>query len=281
MEFLKNVKRRRSFINEAIYIVLNIGLAVSLLVIVRVTSSIWPAFILVALSKWRVFAVRPQFWFANVQANLVSAIVSVSYVVFLFAANIPGASYGQVLLLQSILAILDICWLLLLKPKSKRKYVVSQAAVALFMGITSIYFVSFEWIATPVVLLVWLVGYATARHVLSSYDNEDHTVLLSLGWGLTLAEVGWLAYHWTIAYKLPIIAGVLLPQVTIIIMCLAFVVYRIYDSYYHHQKIRMSDIVLPLLFAIGIIGVLIIAFNSGTATGAGSSFVLFEGNNIA
>jgi hypothetical protein len=264
MEFLKIVKRRRSVINEVIYITLNIGLAISLLALVRTTGSIWPAFILVILSKWRVFAVRPQFWFANIQANLVSAIISFSYVIFLLVVNSSGINYLQIIILQSVLAVLDICWLLFLKPKSKRKYVVAQAGVALFVGITAIYTVSHEWIASPVVLLVWLVGYATARHVLNNYDDEDHTVLLSLAWGMILAEIGWLAYHWTIAYQLPIIASALLPQVSIIVMCLAFIVYRSYDSYYHHQKIRMNDILLPLIFAVGIISVLILAFNGAT-----------------
>jgi hypothetical protein len=178
---------------------------------------------------------------------------------------VAGIDYAQVIILQSLLAMLDIGWLLFLKPKSKRKYVVAQAGVALFVGVTAIYIAAYDWIASPVVLLVWLVGYATARHVLSSYDDEDHTVLLSLAWGMTLAEIGWLAYHWTIAYQLPIVTSVLLPQVSVIIMCLSFVVYRAYNSYYHHQKIRMNDILLPLIFTIGIIGILVLAFNSTPA----------------
>jgi hypothetical protein len=266
MEFLKIVKRR-SFINEAIYIALNIGLAVTLVALIRITSSIWPALVLVLLSKWRVFAVRPRFWFANIQANLVSVIVGVGYVVLLYMTNSANINSLQIFILQSLLAVLDVFWLLFLKPKSKRKYVVAQAGVALFIGITTIYIVAYNWIASPVVLLVWLVGYATARHVLNSYDEENHIVLLSLAWGLTLAEIGWLAYHWTIAYRLPIINNVLLPQVSIIIMCLGFVSYKAYNSYYHYQKIRMNDVLLPLIFTIGIVSVLILAFN-GVVTGA-------------
>jgi hypothetical protein len=264
MEFLKIVKRRRSFINEAIYVTLNIGLAVTLLAIIRFTGSIWPAFILVLLSKWRVFAVRPQFWFANIQANLVSAIISVGYVVFLYTISMSNIGDSQILILQCLLAILDMCWLLFLKPKSKRKYIAAQAGIALFVGITSIYVVSYNWIASLVVLMVWLVGYATGRHVLSSYDEENHIVLLSLAWGTLLAEISWLAYHWTVAYQLPIINGVFLPQVSIIVTCLGFVVYKSYNSYYHYHKIRMNDILLPLIFTIGIIGVLVLAFNGVT-----------------
>lgn len=261
MEFLKIVKRR-SFINEVIYVTLNIGLAITLMVLVRVTGSIWPAFVLVLLSKWRVFAVRPQFWAANIQANSVSAIVSIGYVIFLYAISTSGMGDNQILIVQSLLALLDIGWLLYLKPKSKRKFVVAQAAVALFVGVASVYITAYNWVASPVVLLVWLVGYSTAHHVLNSYDEENHIILLSLLWGLVMAEIGWLAYHWTIAYQMPIINNILLPQVSIVIMCLSFVAYKSYDSYYHHQKIRMSDLLLPLIFTVVFISVLMLFFNS-------------------
>lgn len=265
MEFLKIVKRR-SFINEVIYVTLNIGLAVTLMVLVRVTGSIWPAFILVLLSKWRVFAVRPQFWAANIQANSVSAIISVGYVIFLYAISISGMGDTKIFIVQSLLALLDIGWLLYLKPKSKRKFIVAQAAVALFVGITSVYVVAYDWVVSPVVLMVWLVGYSTAHHVLNSYDEENHIVLLSLLWGLTMAEIGWLSCHWTIAYQMPIINSVLLPQISIIVVCLGFMAYKSYDSYYHNQKIRMSDILLPLIFTVIFISVLMLFFN-GVATG--------------
>ena len=259
MEFLKIVKHR-SFVNEVIYVALNIGLAVSLLVIIRVTGSMFPAFALVLLSKWRVLAVRWRFWAANIQANLVSVIVDFSFIVLLYNSNLTNIGSLQNYVFQGILVVLYICWLLILRPRSKRKYIVAQAGVALFTGITAIYLMSYSWIALPVVLLVWLVGYATARHVLSSYD-ESHVILLSLAWGLALSEIGWLAYHWTIAYRLPIITNLLLPQVSIIMSCLGFLVYKVYDSSFHHNRIRISDIILPLLFTISIISVLMLGFN--------------------
>jgi hypothetical protein len=113
---------------------------------------------------------------------------------------------------------------------------------------------------------MWLVGYATAKHVLGSYEEEKHIVQLSLAWGLVLAEIGWLAYHRTIAYQLPIFTNVLLPQVSIIALAVGFVVYKSYDSYYHHQIVRLNDIILPLLFSIGIIIMLVLAFNGVSTT---------------
>ena len=261
MQFLKTIKKR-SFLSEVLYITLKVGLAILLLVIIRTTGSLWFAFVLIILGKWRIFAVRPRFWFANIQANLVSIIVSFSFVILLYVINISNASALQILIAQIVLVALDICWLLFLKSQSKRIYVVAQAGIALFVGVTAIYNLSYGWIATPVVLLMWLVGYATARHVLGSYDEEKHTALLSLAWGLILAEIGWVAYHWTIAYRLPAATNILLPQVAIIVLCFGFLTYKSYNSYYHYQKIRINDIILPLVFTVSIISILVLVFNS-------------------
>lgn len=264
MEFLKTFKRR-SFFNELVYISLNIGLAIALLVIIRVTGSPWPAFALVLLSKWRVLSVRPRFWFANIQADLVSLIVSIGFVIFLYSVNQTSGMDIKVFVTQILLTLLYIGWLLFLRPQSKRKYVIAQAGVALFVGVTAIYTMSYNWIASLAVLMMWLVGYATARHVLDNYD-ESHITLLSLSWGLVFAEIGWLAYHWTMAYQLPILTNVLIPQISIIALCLGFLAQQAYDSYSRYQKVRFVDIILPLLFTIGIVVVLVFAFNGMSLT---------------
>jgi hypothetical protein len=261
MEFLK-VVRQRSFFHEALYVALNVALAFGLFFIIRSTNSVWPAFGLVLLSKWRVLAVRPRYWFANIQGDLVSLIVSVGFVVLLYGANIAEVASGSTLISQILLTLAYIAWLIFLRPQSKRKYIVAQAGVALFTGITTVYSVSYNWPASLTIIFVWLIGYATARHVLNSYDEESHSVLLSLAWGLILAEIGWLAYHWTIAYRMPIVSGILLPQISLVALCFGFLTYQAYNSYAHNQKVRMSDIILPLIFTISIIVVLLLAFNS-------------------
>jgi hypothetical protein len=260
MDFLKTINRR-SFLSEVIYIVLNVGLALALLFIIRTTGSLLFALMIVLLSMWRIFAVRTRFWFANIQANLVSMIVSASFVVLLYSISLAECGAFQIFIIQIVTTLLYTAWLLFLKPQSKRVYVVAQAGVALFMGTAAIYSASYILAASPVVLLMWLVGYATARHVLSSYDEENHSTFLSIVWGFMVAEVGWLAYHWTIAYRIPFIEAILLPQVSIIVLCLGFVAYKSYDSFHHYEKIRMNDIFLPLIFSIGIICVLMLAFN--------------------
>lgn len=260
MEFLKLV-RRRSFLSEAIYMGLNIALAIALLVVIRYTDSIPLAIALVAVSKWRVLAVRPRYWFANLKSNLIDFLVSISVVLHMYTINAAAINENNKLILLAVLTVLYIAWLLFLKPRSRRSLVVAQAGVAVILGVAALFTVSYAWPASVVVLGMWLIGYAAARHVLSTYDEETHGLFLGLAWGVVFAEIGWIAYHWAIAYTLPFINSLLLPQVAIITLLVSFVGYKAYDSFYHHQKIRTNDIILPLLFTLSVIAVLVFVFN--------------------
>lgn len=245
MEFLQH-SRRRSLLSESVYILLNIALAVAALVAVSSTNTVWVGLFVVLLGKWRIFAVRPHYWATNLMANMVDIIVSVSYVVFLQAAT--GA-----MALQLGLTALYIAWLLLLKPQSKRSYVVWQAFVAIVFGVGALMQVSYDWIATVVVIGMWIIGYMAARHVLTAY-KEPHTAIYSLIWGLVFAELGWIFYHWTFAFDIGL-GAVKLAFVTVVAAVLSLLAERIYASYHRHHKILMSDIAVPLLFTLSVLAV--------------------------
>ncbi len=265
MEFLKLV-RKRSFLSEAIYTVLNIALAITVVVVIRYTGSVGFAIGLVVLSKWRVFAVRPRFWWANLRSNLVDFIVSISFVLHMYIVNDAAIVESRQLLLLGILTLLYIGWLLFIKPRSKRAYIAVQAGVAVVMGTSALFALSYNWPVSLVVLAMWLIGYTAARHILSAYDDETHGLFLSLAWGVIMAEVAWVAYHWTIAYNLPFVPTLYIPQVAIITTLMSFLAFKAYDSFHKHAKIRMTDIILPLLFTVSVIVVLLIVFNRvGTA----------------
>lgn len=252
MEFLKSSKRR-SLLSEGIYILLNVGLAIAVLGIVWAISSPAAAFALVLLSKWRVLAVRPRYWFANLQANLIDIIVSLSVVVLLYAAS--GA-----IIAQCIITALYIVWLLVIKPRSKRIFVAAQAGTAIFLGVTALMSVAYEWNVAFVVLSMWLIGYAAARHVLGSYDDA-HMSFYSLVWGLVMAEIGWFVYHWSFAYSLPGVGDIKLSQAALISLAVSFLAERVYASYGHHGTVRSGDVLLPALFSISIVLVLVMFFN--------------------
>lgn len=263
MEFLRSAKRR-SLVSELIYFLLNIGLAIAILIVVWVGNSPLPAFALVLLSKWRVLAVRPRYWFAHIQANLVDLIVSTSYVVLLYAAG--GASMTDAgMAVQIGLTILYSVWLLALKPRTKRAYVVAQAAVAMTVGTIALYSLAYNWPSSVVVIAMFVLGYSTARHILSAYSDTDVT-LLSFIWGFVLAQIGWLAYHWTIAYSIPLIDSIKLPQVTLIVVAISFLAERIYASYARHGAVKRADILLPMILSLSILVVVFALFN-GVSSG--------------
>lgn len=265
MELLKLVGKR-SFISELVYTILNIALAVAVLLAVRYTGSIGFAILLVLLSKWRIFAVRPRFWWANLRSNMVDLIVSISIVLTMNTVNTSSLGEGVQLLLLVGLTLAYIGWLLFIKPRSKRVYICLQAALAIFLGSAALFTISFNWPVSTVVIGMWLIGYTAARHVLSSYDEETHALFLSLVWGLVLAEIAWVSYHWAIAYPLPVVSSLMLPQIAIVATLLSFLAYKVYDSFYHHAKIRMADVLLPLLFTLSVFIVLLVIFNRvGTA----------------
>jgi hypothetical protein len=258
MEFLKSSKRR-SLVSELVYIGLNVAFAAMILIILLTIDSPLPAFALVLLSKWRILAVRPRYWFVNLQANLVDIIVSLSIVILIYSAS--GAFAIQVLLTA-----LYIVWLLYVKPKSKRVFVAIQAGAAVFLGVSSLMIVSYDWIASLVVLAMWLIGYSSARHVTTSYD-EAHTSFYSLMWGFFFAELGWLVYHWTFAYAIPGAGDIQLPQAGLIAIAVSFLAERAYSSYVKHGSVRSSDIIMPALLSVSVIILLLTLFNA-ISTGA-------------
>lgn len=252
MDLLKSHKRR-SRLSDVLYIILNIALAASLLIIVRYGQSAWLAVAIVLLSKWRALAVKPRFWFANIVANMVDVTVGLSYVALLYAAS------GEVAP-QLILAVLYVVWLLFIKPRSKKSIVTLQAGVAVFVGVTALCTVSYSWDVFLFVTLMWLIGYSVARHVLGNYD-EPMTTIYSLISGLVFAELGWIGYHWLFAYSIPGVAGIKIPQLAIILTLCSFVAERTYRSYHKHGSVKTSDVILPILLTVAVLVVLFAFYN--------------------
>jgi hypothetical protein len=252
MDLIKSATRR-SRVSETVYTALNIGYALALLFLVRSFDPPYIAFLVVALSKWRVFAVRPRFWFANLQANLVDTIVGLSAVTLLWAAN------GQFAVQLGITALFA-AWLLVMKPRSRRIWVLAQAGMCQFLGITALFTVAYAAPAFLSTAAAWVIGYASARHVFSTYDKEPERVFLSIVWGFIVAEMSWLAYHWTLAYTL---SGELkLPQVALFLSAFGFVAVRFYDSYHrNHGVVKFQDLRWPMIFAGTLILMLLLRFS--------------------
>lgn len=259
MEFLKQ-PRRRSVLSEAIYLLLNIILVLMVLISIIVMQSPWPGIVLVLLSKWRVLAVRPRYWLVHLQTNIVDTVVGLSFAVLIYETI---GSVG----LQIGLALLYAGWQLWLKPKSARAYMATQAGVAVFLGVSALYAVAYNWPSSLVVVVMWLIGYAAARHVLGSFE-EAHRSFFSMAWGFVMAEFGWLFYHWTFTYSLGGSSGIKVAQAAIVLIVINFVAYKVYDSIHHNQRLRLNDVLLPMLLSASVVLVLLLFFNTIPVTGS-------------
>lgn len=149
------------------------------------------AFAVVILAKWRMFAVRPRFWPANIRANAVDIMVGISIVIFMVDA--PGA-LGQLLW-----ALAYGVWLILIKPRSTTFWVSIQAGIAQFAALSALYV---AWADKPLFALslgTGLICYLAARHFIDSFD-EQYARLLSYTWGYIGAALAWLLGHWLLFY---------------------------------------------------------------------------------
>lgn len=252
MELVKSAGKRTSLLSEILYVTFNVGLSIGVLLLVFFGVPVL-AYLLVVLSKWRVFAVRPRFWWANIKANFLDFLLGISIVTLLWQAT-------GFLWLQIIVTVLYAAWLVFLKPRGDQLAVLVQAAVAQFMAITALYSVSFDWPSFVVVVAMGIIGYISAQHALSSFEDEDVS-LLSLVWGLIVAELGWLAYHWTIAYSIAPNGVLKIPQIAIIITLLAYFALTAYSIFVKKGKLRITDVTYPALFSGSIIVIIMIFFN--------------------
>ena len=245
MELIKSAAKR-SKVSDVVYIVLNLVLAGTVLALTVAFSPPYVAYLIILLSKWRVLAVRPRFWFANIQANLVDTLVGFSTVTLIWQAS------GS-LMIQVLIAVLYAGWLLMIKPRSKRMYVLVQAGISQFVALTALFSLTHLVDTAFTVIVCWVIGYVSARHVLDNYE-DDYMTLLAMMWGMVVAEVGWLATHWMVAYQLS--GNLLLPQAAIIVSLVGYVTIRIYDAV-HHRRYSWAKIRSHMLFAAIVIGILL------------------------
>lgn len=149
------------------------------------------AFPLILLSKWRMFAVRPRYWLANLRANAVDIMVGFSLVVFM--GNTTAANW------QLIWAIAYGLWLIVIKPGSNVFMVTVQALLGQVLALMALFI---AWSDAPLAALVvsaWAVCYLSARHFFSSFD-EPYSSLFAHTWGYFAGALVWVLGHWLLFY---------------------------------------------------------------------------------
>lgn len=149
------------------------------------------SFVLILLSKWRMFAVRPRFWAAIIRANSVDIIVGISTVIFMEHAGAAG--------IQLLWALLYAAWLLFLKPRSDMLAISAQAFVGQLAGLMALFTAWPGGSTFTLVLMTAIICCVSARHFFDSFD-EPYSKMLAYLWGYFAGALVWVLSHWLLYY---------------------------------------------------------------------------------
>lgn len=201
------------------------------------------ALAIVFLSKWRMFAVRPRFWAANVRANSVDLMVGISVVLFMINSDS--------LLLQSVWTLLYIVWLLFIKPARSSLMVMIQAFIAQFVALSALYLVWTDGSAAGLTLFTGLICFFAARHFFDTF-NEPYARMLSYAWGYFGAALAWLLSHWLLFY-------VVVAQPTLLLSTIGYGLAVLY--YLDHTERLSKGVRQQFIFVMLAIVVVVLAFS--------------------
>lgn len=202
-----------------------------------------PALAVILLSKWRMLAVRPRYWPANIRQNAVDIMVGVSALVFMI--NSGTAAW------QLFWAVMYGLWLVFLKPRSSVLMVSLQAFIAQFAALVALFL---AWVDAPLVALAasgWLICYLAARHFFSSFD-EAYNSLFSYTWGYFAAALMWVLGHWLLFY-----GSISQPALLLSVLGFGFAA-----LYYLEEKDRLSTLLRrQFVFIMVAIVVVVLVFS--------------------
>ena len=191
------------------------------------------AFTIIFLSKWRMFAVRPRYWLANIRANSVDITVGFSVV------SLMNGSTTFVTWL--VWGVLYAVWLIFLKPKSRPVLVGAQAFIAQGIGLVALFGNNSEWHPVFLVIVSWVICFSAARHLLIVFEDSANRVMSHI-WALFASFIVIILSRWHIEY------GGIVPQVALI---LSIVGYGLGSGYYIHKTSGLrSGVRTQLLFFV-------------------------------
>jgi hypothetical protein len=229
--------------SHAVYLLLNILLPVIVFALVR-AGFIQVALAVILLSKWRMFAVRPRFWIANIRTNAIDIIVGLSALALMDGTD--------TMWLQGVYITAWVLWLIFIKPKHDVFWVSLQALFGQVVGLMAV-FSAWDYISLlGLVAAVGFICFFAAHHFFYSFD-EAHIRLLAYIWAYFGAALVWILGHWLVYYY-----GVV-AQPALVLSAMAF---SIGTLYYLDHFDKLSKLVRrEILFILITVLLVIIAFS--------------------
>jgi hypothetical protein len=197
----------------------------------------------IVLSKWRMFAVKPRFWPANIRANAIDLMVGISMLAFIVHSSDVAFRIAW--------SVVYAVWLFFIKPARGALMVTAQAFIGQLCALMALYL---TWAAGPIYGLTFLSGlfcFLAARHFLDVFD-EPYAKLLAYIWGYFGAALAWLLGHWLLFYH-----G--LAQPTLLLSCLGYGLGVVY--YLDHYDKLNTLLKRQLIFVMIAIVIVVLAFS--------------------
>lgn len=231
--------------SQLLHIGYNLLLPVLVYTLVQLRSSgfVGLAFSLILLSKWRMFAVRPRFWLANIRANAIDLIISISALALMVSTDSTW--------IQICIGVLWAGWLIYIKPKTSVLWISLQALLGFTAGLTALFI---AWDAGPLgglVLSTGLLCFFAAHHFFNSFE-EPYTRMLSCMWAYFGAALAWILCHWLIFYGF-------VAQPTLLLVTLGFGLGTLY--YLDHFDRLNANIRRQFMFIMIAIVLVVLTFS--------------------
>ncbi|MFZ1522589.1 MAG: hypothetical protein WAS94_01045 [Candidatus Saccharimonadales bacterium] len=252
---INKLKKTKDLSGVLLHALLSLMLPAAIYILIQNFSLYSVAIMLVVLSKWRVFMVKPRFWLDNIKANGVDFVLGVSVVVTMYLAGRGGPLDGlaissRVMYLRLALALFYVFWLIMIKHFSSKLGVTIQSYVSVILGlIAAFWYLAFA----PQVLVgvaVVLIISAASYHIRLSYQDSNEGNKLSLMWLLITSYSVTFLFNYTSSYST---GGLLILTSSGLLLTISFIGFE--TSYYLLKSSKSNSIssiplVLALLFSI-------------------------------
>lgn len=218
---IRKIKPASGF-SHFLHIILLLVLPAAVFVLIRLNFE-QLALLVVVLSKWRMFAVRPRFWPANIRANAVDLMVGIPIVLFMLETDSFIWQLGW--------AVLYSIWLMAIKPRSGVAAITAQAFIGQLSALMALYTTWADGPRAALALLTGIFCFLAARHFFDAFE-EQYAKMLSYIWGYFGAALAWLLSHWLLFYDE-------VSQVTLLLSTLG---YGMAVMYYldHHDRLGVG-----------------------------------------
>jgi hypothetical protein len=241
---LAKVRPTSGFARAVHYALLAI-LPIIVFVLVRIQLP-WVALGVILLSKWRMLAVKPRFWPANIRANSVDIIVGLALLGCMVNTDIQTW--------QIVWTVVYIVWLTFIKPSSSTFMIAVQALIGLLGGLGVLFLFGDDWLAIYLVLGGGLVCYVSAHHFFDAF-SEAYTRLLSYMWGFFGAGLIWVCTHWLLYYPV----NGLISQPMLLLLVIGYGLAAIY--YLDHTERLSPSVRNYFIFIMSAITLVILYFS--------------------